>query len=536
MTRILDCTFRDGGYQTDWFFETESINNYFDSLIRAGITHSELGFRFANSANTFGPFAFTTSQLIDSLNVPESLNIGVMLNAGDVIENEQVSASVLRKLFPQNESRLNFIRIAAHFHELKHVTKISDSLRRDGVEVHLNIMKSSNLIDHPESWDLLTEVNLNAFTDVAIADSLGKLLPENMEPLVKGLRDMFKGKIGIHMHDNFGLALANSLAAARAGADSIDATIGGIGRGAGNTRTEFAAALLSDSQDYPTYNPDPLLDLSAEFFEPLNTGHGWGPNSLYFLSALGGVHPTYAQDLSNNGLYSSSEILATVRRLKDVGGANFSPSKLASVMPRAEDFYEPTSEEYFLTPGWCRDRDIVLIGGGDFVAKNSSHIEKHLDKNSEKIVISMNLRSGLSDNLIDYFIIADPIKISLNSFSESSLKKKLIVRALPESLSESANFHSVSYFKTTPENSLEIDEEEISGDSADSFAYALAAISFGDARSIQLVGFDGYSGNPSRHNRMQILLDNFYTQNQKQIELYLGTPTTYSGPQKSFFS
>ncbi len=61
------------------------------------------------------------------------------------------------------------------------------------------------------------------------------------QPIIKLNKDII---LGCHFHNNCGLALANSLSAIEAGCEIVDATIKGMGRGAGNTETELLLSIL----------------------------------------------------------------------------------------------------------------------------------------------------------------------------------------------------------------------------------------------------------------------------------------------------
>lgn len=86
---------------------------------------------------------------------------------------------------------------------------------------------------------------------INLADTNGILVPEDMAALVTEVRNLFeKGKsgmpsIGVHCHNDLGLATANTLAAIRAGASHVEVTVGGFGERAGNAALEEVAFLLS---------------------------------------------------------------------------------------------------------------------------------------------------------------------------------------------------------------------------------------------------------------------------------------------------
>jgi len=86
---------------------------------------------------------------------------------------------------------------------------------------------------------------------INLADTNGVMIPEEMAALVQEVsRTLAKGEgpvpmIGVHCHDDLGLATANSLAAVKAGASHVEVTVGGFGERAGNAALEEVAFLLS---------------------------------------------------------------------------------------------------------------------------------------------------------------------------------------------------------------------------------------------------------------------------------------------------
>lgn len=73
---------------------------------------------------------------------------------------------------------------------------------------------------------------------VHIADTVGAISPYGMEYLVKEIRSTINAQIALHCHNDFGMALANSISGLLAGANAISTTVNGIGERAGNTSLE----------------------------------------------------------------------------------------------------------------------------------------------------------------------------------------------------------------------------------------------------------------------------------------------------------
>ena len=73
---------------------------------------------------------------------------------------------------------------------------------------------------------------------VHIADTVGAISPYGMEYLVKEIRPIVKAEIALHCHNDFGMALSNSIAGLLAGANAVSTTVNGIGERAGNCSLE----------------------------------------------------------------------------------------------------------------------------------------------------------------------------------------------------------------------------------------------------------------------------------------------------------
>jgi 2-isopropylmalate synthase len=77
-----------------------------------------------------------------------------------------------------------------------------------------------------------------------IPDTVGIMIPKTMHKLIEDVRKAVKMPISVHCHDDFGMAVANSLAAVEAGATQVHATINGLGERAGNASLEEVVMAL----------------------------------------------------------------------------------------------------------------------------------------------------------------------------------------------------------------------------------------------------------------------------------------------------
>jgi len=99
---------------------------------------------------------------------------------------------------------------------------------------------------------------INAVVDagastINVPDTVGYTTPWEWEALIKSIVDLVKGKnviISVHCHNDLGLAVANSLAAVKAGANQVECTINGIGERAGNASLEEVVMAIKTRKDF----------------------------------------------------------------------------------------------------------------------------------------------------------------------------------------------------------------------------------------------------------------------------------------------
>jgi homocitrate synthase NifV len=101
---------------------------------------------------------------------------------------------------------------------------------------------------------------------IRLADTVGIATPHDIASLVRTVQSYFQGDIGVHMHNDFGMASGNSLAALDAGSDYADVTVLGIGERSGNARLEEIAGFLAlrQGRHYESIFFKPLAQLVAD--------------------------------------------------------------------------------------------------------------------------------------------------------------------------------------------------------------------------------------------------------------------------------
>lgn len=127
----------------------------------------------------------------------------------------------------------------------------------------------------PEFLTELMGAAIDAGADrICYCDTVGYATPEHTNAVVSRLADL--GPTSTHTHDDLGLAVANTLASVRAGADLVHTTSNGIGERAGNVALEEVAITLAEGYDNETVDTTGLYDLGRTVADA--TGIALAPN------------------------------------------------------------------------------------------------------------------------------------------------------------------------------------------------------------------------------------------------------------------
>jgi 4-hydroxy 2-oxovalerate aldolase len=124
-----------------------------------------------------------------------------------------------------------------------------------------------------------------------IVDSFGNLYSEDIDYFVSKYQKLMPGiEIGIHAHNNQQLAFANTIEGIIRGANYIDGTLYGFGRGAGNCNLELIIGFLKN----PKFDLRPLLDVISTHIQPMQKDINWGYSVPYMVTGILNRHPDEA--------------------------------------------------------------------------------------------------------------------------------------------------------------------------------------------------------------------------------------------------
>ncbi len=159
---------------------------------------------------------------------------------------------------------------------------------------------------------------------VYITDSAGYMLPADVKARVSALRASLKPEteIGFHGHHNMGMGIANSIAAIEEGASRIDASVAGLGAGAGNTPLEVFAAVCERMGIETGCDLFKLMDMAEDLIVPM-MDHMVRVDRSSLTLGFAGVYSTFllhAQRAADCFGVPARDILVELGRKKMIGG------------------------------------------------------------------------------------------------------------------------------------------------------------------------------------------------------------------------
>ncbi len=299
--KVIDCTLRDGGLINKWQFSHELVRDVFQAVNKSGVDYMELGYRASRSMfdpKEYGPWRFTTDEDVRKIigDTPVNMKLGVMVDIGRVEEDD---------IAPCEESPLDFIRVATYVHDVDKAIALANHIDGKGYETFINIMAISTASEFELAEALQQIESETNVTAVNIVDSFGFLFSENVHHLVELFQNNLKTKqVGFHAHNNQQLGFANTIEAIRKGANYLDGTVTGIGRGAGNCPLELLLSFLKN----PKYDIEPILQVIEDVFLDLRKEIEWGYLIPYMITGVLNEHPRSAialrQDPKNKDKYA----------------------------------------------------------------------------------------------------------------------------------------------------------------------------------------------------------------------------------------
>lgn len=284
--KIIDCTIRDGGLMNKWQFSDDFVKGVYNACVEAGVDYMEIGYLSTDkyfSRKEYGDWKFCDELALRRI-------------VGENKTNTKLSAMVdigrvdLETIPNKADSLIDMMRVACYVHQMDKAIYHAECLMDKGYEVTINLMAVSKVIEH-DLDEVLNDVAKSRVPIFYLVDSFGSMFVDQIENLMRKYHNALPGKIiGIHAHNNMQLAFSNTITAIKEGCNMLDATMLGMGRGAGNCPLEVLVSFLKN----PKYRLLPILEAIQNHVHPMQQKIDWGYHLPYMISGALNEHPKEA--------------------------------------------------------------------------------------------------------------------------------------------------------------------------------------------------------------------------------------------------
>jgi 4-hydroxy 2-oxovalerate aldolase len=507
--KILDCTLRDGGYYTNWDFDQHVVDRYFDSMNKLPVDYLEIGYRSPFLSGYHGRFHYCPEFLLHNIRERSKKKLVVIL------DEKNVRPDMLDDLLKPCIGSIQMVRIALAPARMIQGIQLAEKIKYLGFEVGFNVMYMSTWKNQKDFID-----NIKLVDPVAdyfyMVDSFGGVYPEDVRNTYDLIRTHLDCKIGFHGHNNLELALINSLTALECGVEIIDSTVTGMGRGAGNLKTELLLTALNQKLGLE-------IDFNAltgvtDVFSTLQKQHDWGTNLPYMVSGANSLPQKDVMEWVGKRYYSFNSIIRALQNQSKGQKDNES-------LPLFE-----SSPEF---------ENALIIGGGNTVSKHAAGIQQFLNLNPKTVLIHSSSKNAT------VFNTANNSQIFCLVGNEGHRMEEVLGDALPKDmigvLPPFPRKMGTYIPKNLQDKCFELKKNSFSEEFIDSHtAIALQTVLDLKVKNLFVVGYDGYSSS-EMNEKAQDLLNENSSLFEKFTAVYDGaitslTPTIYPIPSGSLYA
>lgn len=465
--RLLDCTLRDGGYCNDWMFGEDNIQTIVNGLLDANIDIIECGYISQKKTFNINRTQYTSFEQVARF-IPsnrEGKLFIAMINYGE-FDIEDI---------PEYDgSSIEGIRVTFHKKEREEGLEFCKQIKKKGYKVFVQGMVSLSYTDE-EFIDLIRKTNEIEPYAFYIVDSFGMMKGKDLIRLFYTAEHNLSSNIhiGFHSHNNMQLAYSNCLSLVQVCGNRsiiIDASVYGMGRGAGNLNTELFTQYLNENHN-AEYNLKPLLNIVDEILDAFYKKNYWGYSLPNYISAKNNAHPNYARFLDDKKTLTVEDMENIFQLMDDDKKVEFEKGYIEELYTRYLATGKIQDERKDELSEKLSGMRVLLIAPGRSIAEEKKKVENCA---KDAVCISVNFDYPLSD----YIFLSNLRRY--RELDKDSYSKCIVT----------SNIINDGVFIQTKYRDLVNDVEAVKDNAG------LMAIKFlmsYNVKEIMLAGFDGYS-------------------------------------------
>ena len=383
---LLDCTLRDGAYITASKFGAPAIKGIIKKMQEANAEVIECGWLkdadYVEGTTFFHKPSDLEPYLLDR---QDDCIYTVMIdwdryNTDNLPPYDGKSVDAVRVVFPRGKCR--------------EALEVAQRVRDKGYLIFLQAANTLAYSDE-ELTDMVERLNDFRPLSVSVVDTFGAMLFEDLEHIANFLDErLAEGiKLGFHSHNNQQLSFALTMKfvdmfANRSRDIIVDASLCGMGRGAGNATTELVAGYLN-RKNYGNYDMDAIMDAIDLYMRGFQEKYTWGYSTEYFIAGMYQCHVNNIAYLLKNHRTSAKDMRNIISSLSAEERRKYDYDLLEQKYLDNQNRLVDDEEAVAAFRSEFAGREILLVAPGKSVVKDEKQI-KEIIRTKNPVVIGVN--------------------------------------------------------------------------------------------------------------------------------------------------
>lgn len=383
---LLDCTLRDGAYIVDAKFGTPAIKGIIKKMQDANIDIIECGW-LKNAPHEEGTTFY---------HVPADLNNYLLKRSERAIYVAMIDWDRYDlEYLPECDGKsIDAIRVVFPYEKYKEGVAVGEEILKKGYKVFYQAANTLAYSDE-DLRELANEMNRVNPVALSVVDTFGAMYHEDLERIVEILDKELNPdiKLGFHSHNNQQLSFALTMhfvkLLKKAGRNSVvDASLCGMGRGAGNATTELVANYLNRSH-HCNYDMNRIMDAIDMYMPYFQEKYTWGYSTPYFIAGMYCCHVNNIAYLQKNHRTNAQDMRNIIESLSPNDRKKYDYDLLEEKYIENQNRIVDDEKVLEQLGNELKDREVLLIAPGKSSELEKDKVKKYIAE-EKPVVIGVN--------------------------------------------------------------------------------------------------------------------------------------------------